>query len=453
MNFKDKKVLVCGMALSGVYSAILLKKLGAHVILQDIKDTDDVRRQGKQLEDIGVELYLGKNPDEIVLDQDAIVLSPGIPLSLEFIKKAMQEGIYVIGEFELASKFCKCPVAAITGTNGKTTTTTLLGDIMKSFIENTAIVGNIGIPFTQEVSGLDESSFCVAEISSFQLETIDTFRPNISAVLNITPDHLDRHKTLENYIAMKERIFSNQKESDFLILNYDNPHCLDMKNRASCQVIFFSTKKELEEGVFLKGDDIWIRFNNMDFSLININELNIIGYHNVENAMAASAMALCAGVPQNIIYEALKEFKAVPHRMEYVGAVNDIIFYNDSKATNPDAATKSVESMTRPTILIGGGYNKDTPFDDWVKSFDKKVKYLVVIGSAKEDILSLCKKYNFKNAVSADTFEEAMNLAYENAESGDCVLLSPACASWDMFSSYEERGNLFKEFVFELGGE
>jgi len=450
MDLRGKKVLVCGMALSGVYSAILLKKLGAHVILQDIKDTEEARKEGEK---IGVELLLGKNPDDIILEQDVVVLSPGLPLTLDFIQKAIDAGIYVVGEFELASKLCKCDVAAITGTNGKTTTTTLLGDIMKKFKENTVMVGNIGIPFTKEVLGLDENSYCVAEVSSFQLETIDTFKPNISAVLNITPDHLDRHKTMENYVAAKERIFANQTSEDFLILNYDNPYCVDMKNRANCRVIFFSVTCELQEGLFLRGADIWVRLDNAEFLLININELSIIGYHNVENAMAASAMALCAGVPHDIIRTALKEFQAVPHRMEYVRTVNDIIFYNDSKATNPGAAIKSIESMTRPTILIGGGYNKDTSFDEWVKSFGRIVKYLILIGSAKDEILRVCEKYDFTDILVADTFDCALELAYKNATSGDCVLLSPACASWDMFTSYEERGNIFKDYVSKLGGE
>lgn len=453
MTFKNKNVLVCGMALSGIYSAILLKKLGAHVILQDIKDTEDIIKQSEQLKNLGVELLLGQNPDDIILQQDIIVLSPGIPLSLPFIQNAIKANKYVVGEFELASTLCKCPIAAITGTNGKTTTTTLLGDIIKKFMNNVALVGNIGIPFTQKVLDLDENSYCVAEVSSFQLESIDKFKPHISAVLNVTPDHLDRHKTFENYVATKERIFTNQTEEDFLILNYDNPYCVDMKNRAKCKTVFFSTKEELSEGVFLKGENIYIKFNNMDFPLININELNIIGYHNVENAMAASAMALCAGVPSEIIYNALKEFQSVPHRMEYVTTKNNIIFYNDSKATNPEAAIKSIESMTRPTVLIGGGYNKDTLFDEWVKSFKGKVKYVVVIGSTKEEIINTCKKYNFENVESAITLSEAMHMAYENAVPGDCVLLSPACASWDMFKSYEDRGNMFKDFALKLGGE
>lgn len=452
MIFKNKNALVCGMALSGIYSAILLKKLGAHVIIQDIKNTEDIIKQSKQLKAMGIEVLLGQNPDDIILLQDIIVLSPGIPLGLPFIKKAIKANKYIVGEFELASTLCKCPIAAITGTNGKTTTTTLLSDIINRFVSNVALVGNIGIPFTQKVLNLDENSYCVAEVSSFQLESIDKFKPHISAVLNVTPDHIDRHKTFENYLATKERIFINQTEEDFLILNYDNPYCRDMKNRAKSKTVFFSTKQELLEGVFLKGEYIYIKFNNMDFPLININELNILGYHNVENAMAASAMALCAGVSREIIYNTLKEFQAVPHRMEYVTTKNNILFYNDSKATNPEAAIKSIESMTRPTVLIGGGYGKNTLFDDWVKSFKGKVKYLVVIGTTKEEIIKTCKKYNFENVESANTFLQAMNMAYKNALPGDSILLSPACASWDMFKSYEDRGNMFKDFALKLGG-
>lgn len=451
MDFKDKKILVSGIARSGISAALTLKNLGAAVTLQDLKKRDEFDDEILSLENKGINLYLGNNPDNIISIFDLIIVSPGIPCDLPFFEKANALSIPIWSEIELGYKLCNNPIIAITGTNGKTTTTALTGQIIKNYRPSSQIVGNIGVPFTQKVLELASDSFVIAEISSFQLETIKEFKPKISAVLNITPDHLNRHNTVENYTRIKERIFENQDENDFLILNYDDEACKKMKEHAHCKTIFFSRLHELQEGIFLKDKNIYAKLNNYDEIILNIDELNILGNHNVENAMAAVAICICANIPIDIIKATLKEFKAVEHRIEYVTTINNVEYYNDSKGTNPDAAIKSIEAMKRPILLIGGGYDKGSDFSAWINSFGNKVKYLVVIGEVADKIIETAKKYNFNNYCKASTLKEAVEICYNKAENGDCVLLSPACASWDMFDSYEQRGDLFKEFVFNLG--
>lgn len=455
MIFRNKNILVSGVAKSGISSAILLNRLGAFVTIQDLKNENEldneIKEEIKKLRKKGVNLFFGKNPDEIVQNQDLIILSPGIPTDLTFCKKAYELSIPIWSEIELGYRLCKSNIIGITGTNGKTTTTSLLGHIIKNYLPLSQIVGNIGIPFTQNVLETKKEGWVIAELSSFQLETIHSFKPKISIVLNITPDHLNRHKTIENYIKAKERIFENQTSEDFLILNYDDEVCAKMKEKTKSKVIFFSSSKTIKEGIYSDDKSIYLNFKGNDEKVIDIKELKILGKHNVENAMAAVAGALCAGVPIDIIRKSLKEFKAVEHRIEYVTTINNIEFYNDSKGTNPDAAIKSIEAMKRPIILIGGGYDKGSDFTQWIQKFQGKVKHLVVIGEVKDKIIETAEKFNFKNYTKADTFEQAVNICYEKAQAGDCVLLSPACASWDMFKSYEQRGDLFKEIVFNLG--
>ncbi len=450
MEYKNKKVLVCGMARSGISAAKLLKQLGAEVTLQDLKNRDDIEEDVSSLEDKGIVIYDGKNPDDIVEEQDLIVISPGIPCDLPFVMKAKEKNIPVISEIELSYTLCPCPIAAITGTNGKTTTTTLAGEMIKTKYENFAIVGNIGVPFSEEVPELNDKSFVVAEISSFQLESCDTFHPRVSAVLNITPDHLNRHKTLENYIAMKERVFENQTEEDYCILNYDDEVCRAMAGKTKAQVLFFSSHNTLDKGIYLKGDDIVISLWDMDDIVINVNDMQILGSHNYENAMAAILIALCAGVTLDGIRQVLREFMGVEHRIEYVTTVDGVDYYNDSKGTNPDAAIRAVLAMKKPIVLIGGGYDKQSEYDEWVKTFEGRVKHLVLIGETADKIEETCHKYGFDAVTRAAGLKNAVEKCQELAESGDCVLLSPACASWDMFEDYEQRGKMFKFMVRAL---
>lgn len=448
MELKNLKVLVSGIAKSGISAAKLCKKMGADVTIQDSKTEDKL--DSAVLEDLkncGINLYTGKNPDDIITDMDLLVMSPGVPTDLPFVDKARENNIKVIGEIELAYGFCKSPVIGITGTNGKTTTTTLVGDIMKAHFDNTYVVGNIGNPFADVVLDTTDNGCVVAELSSFQLETIIDFKPKVSAVLNITPDHLNRHHTLENYISAKERVFENQDENDYCILNHNDDATLKMASKTKANVIFFSLDKKIENGIYSDENSIYINTMGYNQKVVDIDELKILGGHNVENAMAAIGMSVAMGVPMDTIVDVLKKFTAVEHRIEYVTTVNDVEFYNDSKGTNPDASIKAVLAMKRPICLIVGGYDKGSDFDEWISYFDGRVKYVAVIGAVKDKIVNSLEKVGFKNYDVTDTFESAMDLCYKNADKGDCVLLSPACASWDMFKSYEQRGEIFKDYV------
>ena len=431
-------VLVCGTGASGTAAALALKSFGETVTVSDSKSVEDIDvtpfRENK------INLYLGKNPDDIS-GFDLIVASPGLPLDLPFLQEARAKNIPIIGEIELGFRHCEKPIIAITGTNGKTTTTALVGEI----IRNSKVGGNIGAPFTGMLSG--SADWFVLEISSFQLETIDTFKPKISAILNMTPDHLDRHGTFENYAAAKFRIFENQTENDFIILNYDDPVCRNVNPRA--KKIFFSAKEFLPDGVCLKDGIIFV--NGSEF--IKLENMRLIGSHNAENVMAAIAVSLCANSPKKNIKSAIANFKGVAHRIEYVCAKSGVEFYNDSKGTNPDSSIKAIKAIAelgRPIILIAGGYEKKSDFGEFIKTFEGAVKRVVVIGEVAERFCDAMTALGFSEFVRADSFDEAFTLAYQSAESGDAVLLSPACASWDMFNNFEERGNLFKTLALEL---
>ena len=447
MEYNGKKALVCGMARSGIAAAKLLNRLGARVTLQDMKKREEMSADVLALEGEGIVLYTGANPDEIACAQDLIVLSPGIPCDLPFIAAAEAAGIAVISEVELAYSLTPCPITAITGTNGKTTTTTLTGEIMKTAYSKTAVVGNIGVPYSEEVEGLTEKDWVVAEISSFQMEKAKEFHPHISAVLNITPDHLNRHKTMDVYIAMKERVFAKQTAEDFCILNHGDAACRKMADKTAAKVFFFDSSETLAEGIYLDGDAIEVRWGAINETLIHVDELQILGVHNYENVMAAAAMGICAGIALDTIRTVLKGFAGVAHRIEYVATVDGVDYYNDSKGTNVDASIRAVLAMKKPIVLIGGGYDKGSSFDEWTKLFPGRVKHLVLIGVTAPKVRASAEKFGFTAISDCETFAEAVDLCREKAEDGDCVLLSPACASWGMFDNYEQRGDMFKEQV------
>lgn len=447
MEYNGKKALVCGMARSGIAAAKLLNRLGARVTLQDMKKREEISADVLALEGEGIVLYTGANPDEIACAQDLIVLSPGIPCDLPFIAAAEEAGIEVISEVELAYRLTPCPITAITGTNGKTTTTTLTGEIMKTAYSGTAVVGNIGIPYSEEVERLTEKDWVVAEISSFQMEKAKEFHPHISAVLNITPDHLNRHKTMDVYIAMKERVFAKQTAADFCVLNHGDETCRKMADKTAAKVFFFDSSETLAEGIYLDGDAIEVRWGAINETLIHVDELQILGVHNYENVMAAAAMGICAGIALDTIRAVLKGFAGVAHRIEYVATVDGVDYYNDSKGTNVDASIRAVLAMKKPIVLIGGGYDKGSSFDEWTKLFPGRVKHLVLIGVTAPKVRASAEKFGFTAISDCETFEEAVDLCREKAEDGDCVLLSPACASWGMFDNYEQRGDMFKEQV------
>lgn len=454
MNVKDKKVLVFGSGISGVAASKLLLDKGARVILYDGNLTLNAENVKKQilgeLEDKGqVEVILGELSDEVMDTLTLTVMSPGVPTDLPVVNKMREKGIPIWGEIELAYTYGKGDVLAITGTNGKTTTTALLGEIMNNYRESTFVVGNIGNPYTSVASETKEDSVIVAEMSSFQLETIHTFSPKVSAILNITPDHLNRHHTMEAYIEAKQNISMNQTENDFCILNYEDTVTKAFGEKTKAQVLYFSSRRILDKGIYLEDGNIIYRVGE-PVKICHVRELNLLGMHNYENIMAASAMAAVYGVPMEIIRKTVKEFKGVAHRIEFVAEKNGVAYYNDSKGTNPDAAIKGIQAMNRPTVLIGGGYDKDSSYDEWIEAFNGKVKKLVLLGATKEKIAQTAHRLGFLDTVYADTFEEAVQICVDTAQPGDAVLLSPACASWGMFKNYEERGDKFKELVNQL---
>ena len=445
-----KTYFVVGAGRSGINAAKMLLALNENVILYDGNENFDVSAAKEKIGCDCVDFVLGNFADFDFSKIDICVVSPGVSLENPVMKAVAEHGIPIWGEVELAYRHDKGTVIGITGTNGKTTTTSLTYEIVKSFKEKTLLVGNIEIPYTGYALQSNESSVTVAEISSFQLETMVDFKPHISAILNITPDHLDRHKTLENYIAIKESITKNQNKNDFCVLNYNDPVLRRFGEELKCKVIFFSAYDELESGVFLHGDTIIISENGVQTPVCKTDETSLVGLHNYENIMAAVAMTHAVGVPLEIIREGIRRFTAVEHRIEFVAEKNGVKYYNDSKGTNPDAAIKAVCAMPSPTVLIGGGYDKKSSYDEWVATFDGRVKELLLIGKTKHDIAAACDRAGFKAYKFIDTLEEAVSVAAQDAQPGDCVLLSPACASWDMFKSYQQRGTIFKDCVKAL---
>ncbi len=451
MDFAGKNVLVFGTGISGIAAAKLLLREKANVILFDgNEEIDRSRVLGNFAEEANPCLYLGTLPEEEKSGLSLVVLSPGVPPELPLIEECRAAGVPVWGEVELAWRLAKGDLLAVTGTNGKTTTTTLLGEILKKACPQVQVAGNIGTPYADIAPETTEDTVTVAEISSFQLETIDAFCPRVSAILNITPDHLNRHHTMENYVAAKFAVTKNQTEEMVCVLNYEDEILRSHADEIRPRIVWFSSLRRLAEGVFLEGDRILAVENGDETEIIRTEELNILGRHNYENVMAASAMALSYGVPIERIREALREFTAVEHRIEFVAEKRGVRFYNDSKATNTDAAVKGIQAMDRPTCLIGGGYDKDSAFTDWIRAFDGKVKLLVLIGQTAQKIADDAQEAGFTDYVFADSLKEAVDLCYAHAENGDAVLLSPACASWGMFPNYEVRGRMFKEMVNAL---
>ena len=453
MDF-HKRVLIAGTGKSGVNAGKLLLEKGAEIIFYDDNATLDVEKLVSQFkEPENIRVVLGDINDIILDDISLMVISPGIPSDSDVANAVRERKIPIWSEIELAYQTGNGKLAAITGTNGKTTTTSLVGEIFSAYSPNSFTVGNIGTPYTEVVLKMNSDSYTVAEVSSFQLETIVDFKPHVSAVLNVTPDHLDRHYTMENYASVKLDICINQTEQDYLVLNYDDPVTRRMAEdeRVKAKVIFFSRLHSIEEGICLKGETIVLREAGCETKIIDTKDLILLGTHNIENYMAGVAVAYYMGIPLKNIIDVLKTFKGVEHRIEYVREVNGVAYYNDSKGTNPDAAIKAVQAMNRKTVLIGGGYDKGVAFDEWIQSFGDKVKKLVLLGQTAMLIADTAKKLGFENVVIVDTLEEAVDICAKEAAPGEAVLLSPACASWGMFDNYEQRGNMFKEYVNKLG--
>lgn len=449
MTFENKNVLVVGTGISGIAAVKLLSEKGANIVLLEGNDKLTASEiENKYDADLNIKLIIGELPEECMETLNLAVLSPGVPIDIPMVNAIREKGIQIIGEVELAYECARGQLLAITGTNGKTTTTALVGEIMKAAKESVFVVGNIGMPYTGYALETTEDSVTVAEISSFQLETIQDFKPDVSAVLNISPDHLNRHYTMENYIRTKMDIAKNQGADECCVLNYEDEELRRQAEMLSVPVVYFSSRRELEQGVYLKGDTIYYRDGDTQ-EVCKTSELHLLGTHNYENVMAAVAITRKAGVPMDVIRDAVKKFVAVEHRIEYVTEKNGVKYYNDSKGTNPDAAIKAIEAMVRPTVLIGGGYDKDATFDAWIDAFEGKVKSLILMGATKEKIAKACEN-KFDKITFVESLQEAVETASQQAQPGDAVLLSPACASWDMFTSYEQRGALFKEYVNAL---
>lgn len=451
MQLKGKKVLVFGAGKSGISATRLLQSQGAEVLLYDGNEslTKEAFQDKINIEEQFIGIF-GELPEELLEDVELFIISPGIAIDHPLVDRIKNKKIPIWGEIELAYRFSKGKIIGITGTNGKTTTTALVGEIMKTWYEEVYVVGNIGIPYTDIALETTENSVLIIELSSFQLETIQEFKPNVSAILNITPDHLNRHHTMKNYITMKENVAKNQTYSELCVLNYEDIELRAMADRLHTRVMFFSSERELQNGLFLQGDDIYYALEGEKQLVCNVNELRILGKHSYENVMAGVGIAITMGVPMEQIRKAITSFQAVEHRIEYVETIRGVAYYNDSKGTNPDASIKAIQAMKNPTIVIGGGYDKNNDFDDWIKAFGHKVRYLVLLGQTREKIAETAIRHGFTNIIMVDSLRDAVRISAQKANPGDAVLLSPACASWGMFENYEQRGRLFKEYVREM---
>ncbi len=447
-NTLSEKYLIVGAGRSGICSAALLEKLGKDYVIYDGNNDLD---KNAVLDKIGTQkeiaFILGDVNEADLKGVDICVASPGVSLETDIMKKVISCGIPVWSEIELAYLYDKGEVIGITGTNGKTTTTSLTYEIVKAYNEKTLLVGNIEIPYTGRVLDSEQGGATVAEISSFQLETMLTFKPKVSAILNITPDHLDRHKTMEIYADVKKSIAKNQTAEDFCVLNFDDEVLRKFGGECKAKVVYFSSSEKLENGLYYSDGAIFIAKDGSSKVLVRTDEINLVGVHNFENIMAAVAITMSFGVPLDIIKETVKRFVAVEHRIEYVTTKNGVKYYNDSKGTNTDAAIKAIDAMPSKTVLIAGGYDKKGDYDEWVSRFPDKVRKLVLIGQTRENIATACNKIGFRDYVFAESLAEAVEICENEAKEGDCCLLSPACASWGMFKNYQQRGDMFKALV------
>lgn len=444
MELNGKRVLVVGLGKSGVASALFLKAHGARVTVSDTKSGDELRNEIPILLDHGITVETGGHGERTFRGQDLIVVSPGVPVDAPPLVQARALGESVIGEIELAAQFLPGSIVAITGSNGKTTTTTLTGEIMTAGGFPALVGGNIGTPAISLAERAKPETVIVLEVSSFQLETIQTFRPKVAVVLNVTPDHLDRHRTLEAYVDAKARIFENQQGSDFAVLNADDPTCLAMAARTRAQVFWFSRQKEVQQGAWVRDGNIVFRNEGGQKEIMQVSEIPLKGAHNLENVLAAVCAGALMGCAADKIRQAVRDFKAVEHRLEFVATIRGVDYYNDSKATNVDATIKALESFPANIHLILGGKDKGSDYTLLNDLLRQRVKRVYTIGAAAAKIESQIKGVEI---VHAETLENAIRKASAAARPSDVVLLAPACASFDQFKSYEHRGRMFKEIV------
>jgi UDP-N-acetylmuramoylalanine--D-glutamate ligase len=450
MDLKNKRVLVVGLGKSGVASALFLRERRAQVTVSDSKTENELRGEIPKLLDQGITVEAGGHGERTFHKQDLIVVSPGVPVDVPQLSQARQLGIPIIGEIELASRFLKGHIVAITGSNGKTTTTALTGEVLAKGGKRALVGGNIGTPAISLVEESTDDTYVVLEVSSFQLETIEKFRPKIAVLLNITPDHLDRHTSFQAYVDAKARIFENQTADDFSVLSADEGQCADLAGRirarqTRARQTWFSRKKEVEVGAWVKDSKIMFRSGGQDQEIMPVSLVPLKGGHNLENVLAAVCVGMLAQVPAQRIRTAVEEFKAVEHRLEYVATVRGVEFYNDSKATNVDATIKALESFPTNIHLILGGKDKGSDYSVLNQLLRQRTKCVYTIGTAAQKIESQIS--GAVKAVHAETLETAVRRAAAAAVPGDIVLLAPACASFDQFQNYEHRGGVFKQAV------
>ncbi len=448
MDVKGKRILVVGLGKSGVAAALFLQARGARVTVSDAKAEEQLRQEIPALLDKGITVESGGHGERTFRDQDLIVLSPGVPVDVPQIGQARARGVPVIGEIELASRFLKGHLVAITGSNGKTTTTTLAGEVISMGGYETLVGGNIGTPAISLVGESTADTYNVLEVSSFQLETIESFHPEIAVILNITPDHLDRHRNFRAYVAAKARIFELQRESDFAVLNAGDPTCLELADQIRAQTRWFSRAGEVKSGAYVKNGKIYWKDDEGEQEVMPVSEVPLKGAHNLENVLAAVCVGRLVGCEPHRIRRAVQEFKAVEHRLEFVAKVQGVEYYNDSKATNVDATRKALESFPSGIHIILGGKDKGSDYSVLGPLLKKRARRVYTIGAAAEKIESQIQ--GACEIVSAETLEAAVRKAAESAAAGDVVLLAPACASFDQFENYEHRGRVFKEAVAAL---
>lgn len=450
MDWQGKKVTIIGMARSGLAAAKVLHGLGATVTIADNKPADQLGEALKQVSDLTLAVVTGGYPPVARQYTDLVVTSPGVPLTILPLRQALEEGIPVWSELELAYLLARGPVVAITGTNGKTTTTALVGQMFKDAGRPVVVGGNIGVPLVLEAQRAGKGDVLVAEVSSFQLECTHQFRPRVAVILNITPDHLDRHGSMEEYKKAKAKIFRQQTGEDFTVLNYDDHEVRQLAEETPGRVIFFSRRHMLEEGVCLIGGEVTVRLGGKQVAVARPTDLLIRGSHNLENTLAAVAAGWVMHLPADAMAYTLRTFPGVAHRMELVRQMGGVRYINDSKGTNPDASIKALEAYDEPLILIAGGRNKGSDFSPFARAIKERVKELVLVGEAAPDIRAAVEAVGYNHIHQAATFPEAVYTAAGLAVPGDIVLLSPACASWDMFNNYEERGDTFRQLVSSL---
>jgi len=451
MCMKNKKILVVGLGVSGVACVKGLNELGAEILVYDGSTKEKLTETLKELEGVKAEYYLS-NDDFNLNDIDLAIKSPGIKYETPIIQKLISKNIKVISDIEAAYMITKATIVSISGTNGKTTTTTLVGEIVKASGKKYKVTGNIGYGMFYDSLNAEEGEILVAETSSFQLAGTYDYKPHISVLTNITPDHLDYHHTIENYIKAKFNNVINQDENDYAILNYEDEIIRDYSKNLKSKITFFSAERVLDEGIFVENGKMIFKDKDETTFIVSVDDIFIPGKHNVENALAAAGVCFALNIKPEIIANVLKEFKGVEHRLEFSGEFNGVKFYNDSKGTNPDASIKAVQGIEEPIILIAGGYDKKSKYDEFIASFENKVKSLVLLGQTADEIEKCARESGFDNIYRVQNMDEAVKKCFELSNEGDNVVLSPACASWGMYPNYEVRGRDFKERVKYYGG-